>query len=95
MDLKEGDIDFKVIFAAENSNKFQKTRFLEGKISWGCGNTRANGKGHTLVDMESSKEWMNEWVSIDENLALDGWWISKDGNNDCMNNGELINRDGN
>jgi hypothetical protein len=22
-----GDIDFKVIFAAENSNKFQKTRF--------------------------------------------------------------------
>jgi hypothetical protein len=28
-----GDIDFKVISAIENSNKFQKTRFLEGKIS--------------------------------------------------------------
>jgi hypothetical protein len=29
-----GDINFKVISAAENSNKFQKTRFfLEGKIS--------------------------------------------------------------
>ncbi len=27
------DIDFEVISAAENSNKFQKTRFLEGKIS--------------------------------------------------------------
>jgi hypothetical protein len=28
-----GDIDFKVISAAENSNKFQKSRVLEGKIS--------------------------------------------------------------
>jgi hypothetical protein len=28
-----GDIDFKVIFAAENSNKFQKNQVLEGKIS--------------------------------------------------------------
>jgi hypothetical protein len=28
-----GDIDFKVISAAENSNKFQKNRVLEGKIS--------------------------------------------------------------
>jgi hypothetical protein len=28
-----GDIDFEVISAAENSNKFQKTRFWEGKIS--------------------------------------------------------------
>jgi hypothetical protein len=27
-----GDIDFEVISTAENSNKFQKTRFLEGKI---------------------------------------------------------------
>jgi hypothetical protein len=27
----------------------------------------------TLVDMESSKERMNEWVNMDENLALDGW----------------------
>ncbi len=26
-----GDIDFKVIFAAENSNKFQKTRFGKEK----------------------------------------------------------------
>jgi hypothetical protein len=28
-----GDIDFKVISAAENSNKFQKTQVSEGKIS--------------------------------------------------------------
>jgi hypothetical protein len=28
-----GDIDLKVISAAENSNKFPKTRFSEGKIS--------------------------------------------------------------
>jgi hypothetical protein len=28
-----GDIDFEVISAAENSNKFQKARFWEGKIS--------------------------------------------------------------
>jgi hypothetical protein len=27
------DIGFKVISAAENSNKFQKTRFGEGKFS--------------------------------------------------------------
>jgi hypothetical protein len=27
------DIDFKVISTIENSNKFQKIRFLEGKIS--------------------------------------------------------------
>jgi hypothetical protein len=27
------DIDLKVIHAAENSNKFQKTKVLEGKIS--------------------------------------------------------------
>jgi hypothetical protein len=27
------DIGFKVISAAENSNKFQKTKVLEGKIS--------------------------------------------------------------
>ncbi len=26
-----GDIDFKVIFATENSNKFQKTRFWKEK----------------------------------------------------------------
>jgi hypothetical protein len=28
-----GDIDFKVISAAENSNKFSKNQVLEGKIS--------------------------------------------------------------
>jgi hypothetical protein len=28
-----GDIDSKVIFAAENSNEFQKNQVLEGKIS--------------------------------------------------------------
>jgi hypothetical protein len=28
-----GDIDLKMISAAENSNKFQKTQVLEGKIS--------------------------------------------------------------
>ncbi len=28
-----GDIDFKVISAAENSNKFPKNQVLEGKIS--------------------------------------------------------------
>jgi hypothetical protein len=28
-----GDIDFKVISTAENSNKFQKTKFWRGKIS--------------------------------------------------------------
>jgi hypothetical protein len=28
-----GNIDLKVIYAAENSNKFQKTRFWKEKIS--------------------------------------------------------------
>jgi hypothetical protein len=28
-----GDIDLKVISAAENSNKFRKTKVLQGKIS--------------------------------------------------------------
>jgi hypothetical protein len=28
-----GDIEFEVISATENLNKFQKTRLLEGKIS--------------------------------------------------------------
>jgi hypothetical protein len=32
-----GDIYFKLIFAAENSNKFQKNQVLEGKISWRTG----------------------------------------------------------
>jgi hypothetical protein len=34
-----GDVDFKVISGAENSNKFQKSQVLEGKISSECGNT--------------------------------------------------------
>ncbi len=34
-----GDSDLKVISAAENSNKFPKNQVLEGKISWGRGNT--------------------------------------------------------
>jgi hypothetical protein len=34
-----GDIDLKVISAAENSNKFRKTKVLQGKISWERGNT--------------------------------------------------------
>jgi len=34
-----GDIDFKVISVAENSNKFQKNQVLERKISWERGNT--------------------------------------------------------
>jgi hypothetical protein len=39
-----GDIDFKVISAAKNSNKFQKTRIQKGPQ----GNTQANnGIGHT------------------------------------------------
>jgi hypothetical protein len=42
-----GDIDLKMISAAENSNKFQKTQVLEGKISWERGNNWANGTGHT------------------------------------------------
>ncbi len=44
-----GDIDFKVISAAENSNKFQKNQVLEGKISRGHGNTWPNGNGHTSL----------------------------------------------
>ncbi len=43
--------DFSVISAAENSNEFQKTQVLEGKISWGRGNTWANnGTCHTSDD---------------------------------------------
>jgi hypothetical protein len=33
LDSDVRDIDFKVISAVENSNKVQKTRLLEGKIS--------------------------------------------------------------
>ncbi len=31
--------DFKIISVAENSNNFKKKQVLEGKISWGHGNT--------------------------------------------------------
>jgi hypothetical protein len=42
-------IDFKVNFAAENSNKFQKTRFWKEKsVEDIHGNTWANGTGHTI-----------------------------------------------
>jgi len=48
-----GDIDFKVISAAENSNKFPKNQVLEGEICRGCGNTWANGTGHTSIGVRS------------------------------------------
>jgi len=38
-------LDFKVISATENSNKFQKNQVLEGKISRGCDNTWAQMHG--------------------------------------------------
>jgi len=41
------DIDFKVISATANSNKFPKTRFYKEKSVEGYGNTWANGTGHT------------------------------------------------
>jgi hypothetical protein len=44
-----GDIDFKVISIVKNSNRFQKKAGLEGKISWGHGNTWANRRGHTSI----------------------------------------------
>ncbi len=51
-----GDIDLKVISAAENSNKFQKTRFWKEKISSGRGNTWANGTSHTSTYITSHVE---------------------------------------
>ncbi len=46
-----GDIDFKVICAPENSNKFQKTRFWKEKSVEDVvtGNTWANGTGNTSI----------------------------------------------
>jgi hypothetical protein len=32
------NMNFSVIFVTENSNNFFKTKFLEGKIRWECGN---------------------------------------------------------
>ncbi len=40
---------FWVISTAENSNKIPKNQVLEGKTSWGRGNTWANGTGHTNI----------------------------------------------
>jgi hypothetical protein len=44
-----GDIDLKVISAAENSNKFQKTRFWKEKSVEDMVNTLGQGTGHTSV----------------------------------------------
>jgi hypothetical protein len=38
---------FKRFLPLRIKNKFQKTRFWEGKIRWGCANTWTNGTGHT------------------------------------------------
>jgi hypothetical protein len=54
------DIDLKVISVSENSNKFQKNQVFEGKISWGRGNTWANGTGHT------SWIWYLNWIHFCE-----------------------------
>jgi hypothetical protein len=54
-----GDIDFKVIFATENSNKFQKPKFLEGKISWGHDNTTAHA---TLVEFIKPSAHAKAWT---------------------------------
>jgi hypothetical protein len=53
------DIDFKVISATENSNKFQKNQVLEGKISLGRGNTWANGRGHTSFNENTMRDRIN------------------------------------
>jgi hypothetical protein len=45
-----GDIDFlKVIFAAENSNKFQKTRFRKEKSVEDMVTLGAKGTGHIII----------------------------------------------
>ncbi len=56
---------FKVISAAENSNKFPKNQVLEGKISWECGNIWANGTDHTSVYF---------WVEILTPVMTRGGW---------------------
>jgi hypothetical protein len=62
-----GDTDFKMISAAENSNKFQKNQVLEGKISWGHGNTLGPRAQATLVysmnHHEPFIEMLNSWNS--------------------------------
>jgi len=47
-----GDIDFEVISAAENSNKFQKTRFWKEKSVEDVVTLGANGTGHTSIIIE-------------------------------------------
>ncbi len=42
-----GDIDFKVIFVGENSNKFQKTRFWKEKSVEDVVTLGPTGTGHT------------------------------------------------
>ncbi len=42
-------IEFKMISATENSNKFQKTRFWKEKSVQGRGNTWANGTCHNNI----------------------------------------------
>ncbi len=49
-----GDIDFKVISIAENSNKFQKTRFWKEKSVEDLLTLGARAEA-TLVDMKTSK----------------------------------------
>ncbi len=52
-----GDIDFKVISAAENSNKFQKTRFWKEK-SVEVGNTWAKRTGHnSKIEIGTTNRW--------------------------------------
>jgi len=49
-----GDIDFKVISIAENSNKFQKTRFWKEELVEDLLTLGARAEA-TLVDMKTSK----------------------------------------
>jgi hypothetical protein len=44
-----GDVDFKVNSAAENSNKFQKTRFWKEKSVEDMVTLGANSTGHTSI----------------------------------------------
>jgi hypothetical protein len=45
-----GDIDLKVIFASENSNKFRKTRFWKENSVENVVTLWANGTGHTSTN---------------------------------------------
>jgi hypothetical protein len=44
-----GDIDFKVISATENANKFQKTRFWKGKSVEDVVTLGPTGTGHNSL----------------------------------------------